>query len=132
MYNRMIVALLVLSISTISQVAGEQATIPQSLLDLQHNPSPYECAILSAHAYQDDLQQGDPVIWSDPHSQKVHRIYGWTVAHVLTEDENDALLSKAFTQLGLPYGYPLSWGCAMQYAIANKTRQRCLLLSCRS
>ncbi|MCG8452549.1 MAG: hypothetical protein MI717_05145, partial [Spirochaetales bacterium] len=61
--------------------------------------------MLSAHAYQDNLQQGDPVLWKDPNSQQVHRLDGWTVAQVLTEDENDALLSKAFTQLGLPYGY---------------------------
>ena len=109
-----------LSISTREQAFGKQINTPQSLLDLRHSPSPYECAILSAHAYQDNLQQGDPVIWKDPSSQQVHRIYGWTVVHVLTEDENDELLSKAFTQLGLPYGYK-------GVIYVNHHKQQCVL-----
>ncbi|MEM7055746.1 MAG: Mbeg1-like protein, partial [Bacteroidota bacterium] len=78
--------------------------MPQSLLELQHSPSPYECAVLSAHVYQDDLQQRDPVVLIDPTTQQVHALHGWAVYKVLTEGNED-LLSQAFQQLGLPYGY---------------------------
>ncbi|MEM7055521.1 MAG: tetratricopeptide repeat protein [Bacteroidota bacterium] len=84
--------------------ANSYASTPQSLLELQHSPSPYECAVLSAHTYQKDLQQGDPVVWIDPKTQQVHALHGWNVYQILTED-NDKLLSQAFQQLGLPYGY---------------------------
>ena len=96
--------LLVLSFNTSNHARGKQRTLPQSLLELQHSPAPYECAVLSAHVYQDDLQEGDPVVWIDPHTQQVHALHGWTVYQSLTENQED-LLSQAFQQLGLPYGY---------------------------
>ena len=95
---------LVLYSSTGLCAANNYANTPRSLLELQHSPAPYECAVLSAHVYQDDLQEGDPVVWIDPHTQQVHALRGWAVYKILTEN-NEEPLSKAFQQLGLPYGY---------------------------
>ena len=69
-----LLVLLVLSFSTRGQAFGKQISMPQSLLELQHSPSPYECAVLSAHVYSDDLQEGDPVVWIDPNTQQVHAL----------------------------------------------------------
>ncbi|MEM7055520.1 MAG: Mbeg1-like protein, partial [Bacteroidota bacterium] len=91
-----------ISLSTIGQALGQQITMPnKSLLELKHSPSPYECAVLSGHVYENSLQQGDPVVWIDPENQKTHTLYEWTVYKVLHEE----LLSQAFQQLGFPYGY---------------------------
>ena len=103
-FTSSILFLLVISFSTIDQALGKQSSMPQSLLELQHSPAPYECAVLSAHVYKDDLQEGDPVVWIDPNTQQVHALQGWAVYKILTENHED-LLSKAFQQLGLPYGY---------------------------
>ena len=77
--------LLVISFSTIDQALGKQISMPQSLLELQHSPAPYECAVLSGHVYQDALQEGDPVVWMDPNTQQVHALHGWAVYKVLGE-----------------------------------------------
>ena len=103
-FTSRLLILLVLSFSTIGQAYGQHTSMPQSLLELQHSPAPYECAVLSAHVYGEDLQEGDPVVWMDPHTQQVHALHGWAVYKILTENHED-LLSKAFQQLGLPYGY---------------------------
>ena len=87
--------------------APAQPTIPQSLRDLRHSPSPYECAMLSAHARIDNLQEGDAVVWRDPDTQQDHTIDGWKVAQVLIlhEDKPTGLFSKLLTQLEFSYGY---------------------------
>ena len=85
-------------------VGFSHISFPQNLLQMQHSPAPYECAVLSGHAYKDDLQAGDPVVWVDPSTQQVHALHGWTAYKVLTENSEEPL-SKAFQQLGLPYGY---------------------------
>ena len=95
---------LVLYSSTGLCATNNHANTPTTLLELQHSPAPYECAVLSGHVYSDDLQEGDPVVWLDPHTQQVHALHGWAVYKILTENHED-LLSKAFQQLGLPYGY---------------------------
>ncbi len=53
---------------------------PTSLHELHHSPSPYECAVLSAHAYQEDVQVGDNVILDQDDTQ--HNLQDWVVSHV--------------------------------------------------
>ena len=77
-FTSRLLVLLVLSFSTIDQAFGKQISMPQSLLELQHSPAPYECAVLSAHVYGEDLQEGAPVVWMDPHTQQVHALHGVT------------------------------------------------------
>ncbi|MEL6152849.1 MAG: Mbeg1-like protein, partial [Bacteroidota bacterium] len=96
---------LVLCLGTPGYTHAQQIPLPTTLLELQHSPSPYECAILSAHAYKQDLQAGDPVLWIDPETQQPHPLRGWTVLKVFSDEEECDLISTAFQQLGLPYGY---------------------------
>jgi tetratricopeptide (TPR) repeat protein len=77
-----------------------QVARPASLLNMQHSPAPYELAVLSQHAYRDDVQEGDPVVVDDVATP----LADWQVVKLLQEKE-DGLLSKVFQQLGLPYGY---------------------------
>ena len=84
-------------------VLSSDAHLPPTLLQMQHSPSPYECAVLSAHAYRDDVEAEDPVRLTHG-QQPPHVLHGWKVFKILRE-ASDSPLSKAFTQLGLPYGY---------------------------
>ena len=93
-----------LAILLLHHAGRSNIPFPQNLLQMKHSPAPYECAVLSEHVYRDDLQEGYPVVWTDPSTQRVHALDGWVVYKCLTEND-DGLLSQAFQQLGLPYGY---------------------------
>ena len=41
-----------------------------------------ECAIMSAHSYQENLEEGDPVVVYDGQSSTPHTLQGWTVGKI--------------------------------------------------
>ncbi len=71
-----------------------------NLLEMQHSPAPYELAVLSQHAYQEDVQEGDYVVVD----KLATPLAGWQVAKIL-QDTKEGPLATVFQQLGLPYGY---------------------------
>ncbi|MEL6607139.1 MAG: NB-ARC domain-containing protein, partial [Bacteroidota bacterium] len=79
-------------------LANSQAVpLPTNLLELRHSSSPYECAVLSAHVYQEAAKEGAAVFVEDNRTK--HDLQGWKVLKTFHPDE----LSKAWQQLGLPY-----------------------------
>ncbi|MEL6607070.1 MAG: Mbeg1-like protein, partial [Bacteroidota bacterium] len=106
LYKRAYISLAVWLGTTLSALAEPPIIYsPTNLLELHYSPSPYECVVLSEHVYKQDLQAGDPVLWIDPETQQPHPLRGWTVLKVFSDEEEEDLLSTAFQQLGLPYGY---------------------------
>ena len=53
------------------------------LNDLRHSPSPYECAVLSAHVYQEGLKEGEQVIVYESEDKLPHNLQDWTVSEIL-------------------------------------------------
>jgi Lipase (class 3) len=62
-----------------------EPTLASSLLTLRHAPAPYECAVLSAHVYQENLQEEEPVVVHDAHRGTTHTLQGWVVGKVFQE-----------------------------------------------
>lgn len=87
-----------------SLASNLEAAFTPNLLALKNSPSPYECAVLSFHVYQPHSQPNDSIHIVDEERQQEHALAGWTV-HTVFAEASDGLLSKAFRQLGLPYGY---------------------------
>lgn len=63
----------------------ELATLASSLLTLRYSPSPYECAVLSARVYQENLKEGAPVVVHDGQRGTTHTLQGWAVSRVCPE-----------------------------------------------
>ena len=85
--NRMMGILL--SSSLISYPTSIQATpLATSLQALRHSPSPYECAVLSAHVYQEDLKEGEQVIVYESEDNASHVLKDWKVSEILQLQRN--------------------------------------------
>ncbi|MEL6153032.1 MAG: Mbeg1-like protein, partial [Bacteroidota bacterium] len=81
-----------------STLANNQSIpLPTTLLELRHSPSPYECAVLSAHVYQADVQEGTEVSYENCGTK--HNLQGWKVLKIFQSKE----LSQAWQELGLVY-----------------------------
>ncbi|MEL6153108.1 MAG: hypothetical protein AAFQ78_03715, partial [Bacteroidota bacterium] len=49
--------LLALCLGTPGHTHAQSIPLPTTLLELRHSPSPYECAVLSAHVYQENVKE---------------------------------------------------------------------------
>jgi hypothetical protein len=82
---RGVVGTIVLSCTlSVSPASSHAATLDASL---RHTPSPYECAVMSAHVYLENLKEkeGDPVVVYDGQSGITHTLQGWTIGEVFQE-----------------------------------------------
>ena len=76
--------------------------LPPNLRAMKIFPSPYEYAILSKHAYRNDVSKGDKVEVS--HNHKLYKLHEWEVYKVFSP-EKESTLGKIWQKCGLPYGY---------------------------
>ncbi len=100
-----------------SPASAQAAPLPCSLRDLHHTPSPYECAVLSAHVYQENLQQGDHVLVRSEQGNDTHTLHGWIVYKVFQEYPS----KKNKQKKQFPDGYKGVLYC-------NRSKQQCVLV----
>ena len=77
--------------------------LPASRRDMKVFPSPYECAVLSHHAYREDVQAGDSVeimVGITP-----YKLSEWRVYERISSEKEDWLDVIAKKMLGLTNGY---------------------------
>lgn len=85
-----------LCLGTSGYIQAQPIPLPATLLELQHSPSPYECVVLSAHMYQEDIKEATAV--SCENRKTKHYLPDWAVLTTFQCGE----LSRAWQQLGLP------------------------------
>lgn len=84
-------------------------SIPKTLRDMRHHPSPYELAVLNAHAYLNDIENDTTVAYTVPQQndkpRKTHTLKDWKVHQTLHVKDKKSLLSQCLKKLGNKQGY---------------------------
>jgi tetratricopeptide (TPR) repeat protein len=88
---------------SVGSANGYASTLSASLRTLRHTPSPYECAVLSAHVYQENSKEGDLVVVHDAQSGTAHALHDWKVDKIFHDPPTKK--KKRKKKKRSPHGY---------------------------